>query len=241
MARIKWKPETYTIKGNVENKIIFDETIAEYDGLISKLHADCNAWRFVGLCSLLMFCASIGILIYQSTLPKTELVVVGVNDLGEARYYGRTPGLSFDQYDIKEVAIKNIIETYIECTYKISTDSQYMYNNYVRAMNYLDENKRKFYELDIKNEDPFSLVGQLKRDAEIETIIPVSESTYQVDFFVTESDMDGFRKNEKKKRGIFTFSRLSAKDYNAMEERRRILNPLGIYITDYSVVDVNNK
>ncbi len=238
MPRIKWKPETYTIKGNVENKIIFDETIAEYDGLISKLHADCNAWRFVGLCSLLLFCACVGILIYQSTLPKTELVVVGVNDLGEARYYGTTPGISFDQYDIKEAAIKHILETYIDCTYTITTDSQYMYNNYVRAMNYLEEKKRRFYELDIRNEDPFSLVGQLKRNAAIETIIPVSESTYQVDFIVSESDMDGFRKTEVRKRGIFTFNRMSAKEYNSLEERRRVLNPLGIYITDYSIVDV---
>lgn len=236
--KIKWKPETYTIKGNIENKIIFDETVAEYDGLISKLHADCNAWRFVGLVCLLMLCASLGILIYTLKLPKTELVVVGVNDIGEARYYGKTRGISYDDYDMKGAAIKNILTTYIENTYTITTDSQYMYNNYVKAMNYLAESKRRFYELDIKNEDPFSMVGLVKRNPEIETIIPVSESTYQVDFYIVESDMDGYGKRRTKKRGIFTLFKLSAKDYNNLEEKRKVLNPLGIYITDYNIVDV---
>ena len=45
-------------------------------------------------------------------------------------------------------------------------------------------------------------------------------------------------KGGKKKRGIFTLFKLSAKDYNNLEEKKRVLNPLGIYITDYNIVDV---
>ena len=240
MPRIKWKPEVYTIKGNVDNKLIFDQTIAEYDGLVSKLHADCNAWRFVGLVCLLLFAGCIGILIYTLKLPKTELVVVAVNDLGEAKYYGTTRGLSFDEYDIKEAAIKNILQTFIENTYTVTTDSQYMYNGFVKCMNYLEENKRKYYELEIKNNDPFQLVGKIKRNVEIETIIPVSESTYQVDWWNIQSDLDGYRVTKEKKRGIFTMNRLSARDYNTLDEKKKILNPLGIYITDYNIVTVEN-
>ena len=53
-----------------------------------------------------------------------------------------------------------------------------------------------------------------------------------------ESDMDGYGKRRTKKRGIFTLFKLSAKDYNNLEEKKRVLNPLGIYITDYNIVDV---
>lgn len=238
--RLRAKNEFYTPAGKDVTRGNTDEVIRQYDGLISKYNADASAWRKVGFISIGLFAACVICLIYTINLPKTELVVVGVNDIGQTRYYGKTGGISYDGYDMKESIIKNIVNEFIKGTYTITADPEYMYNNYSDCMFYLDENKRRYYEMEIQQTDPFSHVGEYKQNVKIESVIPTSSSTYQVDFFLITSDMAGYGLKEKRMRGILSFRKLTAEQYNKTNETLRIKNPMGIYITDYSITEIGD-
>lgn len=235
-VRLRAKNETYMHKGGAVTSWSeeADKVLKDYSSLIDKNVAECNAWRFVGLVSVFLLAVAVGILVYCITLPKTDLVVIGVNDVGQARYYGVGKGNKFDDYQLRENCVKNIISTFIEYRYTISTDSEILYRNLSNCMYFLDQKKRKYFHDEIDVEDPFSNVGRIKRNVMIDTIIPVTDSSYQVEFYVTESELDGNRKVMNHLRAIFSVRQIKAKDYENLGENELLFNPLGIYITDYN-------
>ena len=241
-GRLRPTNKIFTESNSVNNRFINDSVIEQYDSYVSKLLKDCNTWKVIALFSLIMLIISLCVLGKANSLPRTELVVIGVNDLGQAKYYGKTSGFSYDGYvDMHENIIRDILTTFIQNTYTISADSDLMYQNFVDCLYFLPYEKRKNYNLEIKQTDPFSLVGRFKQTIEIETIICISEKTYQVDWYNIETDMSGYREKRYKKRGLFTMQQLSAEQYNKLTEEERTKNPTGTYIIDYNIVDVKEK
>lgn len=224
--------------GIAQSRFIDDEVIKQYDSLISCKIKDCNVWRLIAFVCLGFLIISLIVLAKTATLPKTELVVIGVNDIGQARYYGKVEGESYSGYDMKESIVKNVLETFVKKTFTISIDADYMRQNFVDCLYFLQAEKRRNYNLEVNQTDPFSQVGRIKQNVKIETIIPISENTYQVDWYNIQNDMSGLRQWEFKKRGLFTLFKLNAEQYNKLTEAERTKNPMGIYIIDYNIVDV---
>lgn len=236
-GRLRYRNAVYTPSGSNVTKFTNDDVIKQYDSYVSKLIADCNAWRLVALACVILIALALAFLAYTIHLPQTKLVVIGVNDIGQTKYYGETSGISYDGYELKDNIIQNMLTDFIKKTYLVTTDSELMYNNFTEAMSLLDQAKRRNYEMMIKDTDPFSQVGKIKRTASIESIIPVSSSSYQVDWTNTESDIDGYYSTQRHYKGIFTLQKVTAKQYNEMKKEERIKNPMGIFITDYTIVD----
>lgn len=217
------------------------KSLGEYSDIISKYNADAVAWRKIAVFSLLLVLVSFGLLIYTVNLPETELVVIGVNDIGETRYYGKTGGLNYEGYEMKAAIINNMLTNYVCWTEDIPNDSQLLYNSYVRARHYLNEDTKRKFDIQVRKEDPFSEVGKIRRNAEIETIIPLSNMSYQVDYNVTETDMQGSGKKVVSYRSIFTLNKIGSKQYNSLSEKERNLNPMGLYIIDMQRVVKNEE
>ena len=216
-----------------------ESKIKNYTSEIERAYGDKNAFRFAFLVSIFiitLFCILLGYMCVK--FPRSELVVVSVNDLGEARYVGTTRGISMDEYGMRESCIKNVITTFIWNTYLISKDNDLMYEGFKNTLYFLEAKKRKSYMRFINSEDPFSDVGRLKRTSRIETIIPISPSSYQVDFYVTTSQLTGYGEEEQKMRGIFSIAQLDSDSYTKLSDEERNSNPLGIFITDYNIVEV---
>ena len=228
------KPKYDVYLSNERNKKVMDQ----YDSLFSKFLSDANFWRFTSLVTLVCLVIAFFTIYYAFHLPQTELVVVSVNDIGEVSYVGKTRGISKEQYDIEENVIKNILNKFLFNTYTISKDSDYMYQCFKTNLYFLDSAKRKAYMKKINDTDPFSDVGRIKRSVRCETIIPISEKSYQVDFYVLESEISGYGEKETKMRGIFSLAKLDEEGYNSLSDEEIKINPLGIYITDYNIVEV---
>lgn len=239
MARLNARPQVFHTKGKEETSFARSDYLKQFDSLLSKERAEANSWRFVGLIMLLSLVICFGILFYVVTRPEQKFVVIDVNDIGETKYHGVVSGIDFDSYNNKDPIIKNMLQDFIYDTYLISTDPDLMYRNFVRTMNHMIRTQRKLYEDKIREEDPFKYIGSIKRNTRIESIIKVSEGTYQVDFFVEVTKFGENRSYESKMRGIFSFIKVTSVQYNSMTEEERIGNPMGIYITDYSIVEVS--
>ena len=236
-GRIQHSVKSYIKRGKYPSHTQ-DAILAEYDGYVSYLLHSADTWRFIAIFSMVLFIGCIIVLAITATLPKTELVVVGVNDVGEARYYGKAGNFNYDGYDMKESIVGNILTLFIERTYTISADNDYMVQEMTKCLYFLPEGKRRAYNYEINERDPFSLVGLMKQEVKIETIIPVSENVYQVDWYTIQKDVRTLVESEKKWRGLYTLIKLNSSQYNSLNEEERTMNPMGIYIKDYTITEV---
>ena len=75
-------------------------------------------------------------------------------------------------------------------------------------------------------------VGQVIRTVDVESIIKLSQKSYQIDFVVTEQERSGKVKGRTRMRGVLEIEFLTP----AAEDMEK--NPLGIYISnfDFTVV-----
>lgn len=218
-----------------------DKVIEQYDSLISKEIADCNAWRLIAIISMALVVTGFVFMIKAVNAPKEKLVVVSVNDIGETKYVGETDGVNFDNYKNKDPIVNNMITKFIKNTYKVSVDRQYMKDSFIEVMNMLTQDKKVMYNSYINENDPFILSGHIKREAAIETILPIGKSVYQADYIVTTTDTMGFDKKSVRYRALFSFYMMKSSEYNQLKLEQRELNPMGIYISDYSITEVKNE
>lgn len=240
MMRLRAKNEVYTSSGIDVTRFNNDECIKQYDSLMSKLLHDCNTWRLIALSALVLFLASLIVLTIAMNQPETELVVIGVNDIGQTKYYGKARGISYEGYNNKDDICKNIITMFIKATYQITTDAQLMYQDFTDVMYYLQSDKRRAYEAEINAKDPFSDVGRIKRYSEIESIVPITGSSYQVEWKTYISDMKGYDVETYRYRGTVSLTKMSAAQYQKLSEEIRVKNPMGIYITDFNFVELKD-
>lgn len=234
-GRLRHKPEMYGSGGNKNTAWEMDRVLKEYDSLMSKNIAEANAWRLVGLVAVAMLIVLSICFAYIGLKPKREFVVIGVNDIGQTKYYGNLAGKSFDEYVDVERVIKNNIKEFLTNRYTVSTDSDVMAMNFTKCLYYLDSNRRQALINEINAEDPFSLVGKLKRNVIIDTVIPLSKQTFQTEFYVTESEFTGYKSDTQHYRAVFTFDKISAEKYQKLNEKEYMNNASGFYITDYNI------
>lgn len=237
-GRLKHKAEMYGQGGEVHTAWEKDRVLKEYDSLLSKQIADANAWRFVGIAAVIMIIVLSLCFMYLGLKPKREFMVIGVNDVGQVRYYGNVAGKSFEQFTDVEKVLKNNVKEFLEGRFTISTDSDVMYNNFRHCLYFLDSSRRQAFISEVNKEDPFSQVGRVKKNITVDTIIPLSKSSFQAEFYTTESELTGARKTVKRWRAIFTFVKINVDQYANLKEEEYLNNASGFYINDYNIEEV---
>lgn len=238
-GRLRPNPNAvFTPQGGIQTRFETDlKATGMYDSIISNFMADRNVYRLIAIVACVLLVGCFALLAYVSTRPETELVVIGVNDIGETKYYGPAKGLSYDGYEVKEYIVSNLLQDFVKKTFTVSVDGELMYNNFAAAMCYLESDRRRNYELEIKERDPFKDVGRIKNVVTIETVIPVSGFSYQVDWSEGWQELHGGKTGVVRKRGIFTLRKVTAKQYNKLSDDIKVANPTGIFITDYNIVE----
>lgn len=237
-GRLRPKIEMYGSGGDLKTRWAMDEVLKEYDSLLSKTIAEANTWRKVGFICVIMLCILCVCFIYIGFKPKKDYLVIGVNDIGKVRYYGTTQGKTFDDFIDTQNVKKNIINEFITKRFTMTTDSDVMYSNFQNCLYYLDANRRNAFINEVNVEDPFSNVGKIKGNVEMDTIIPVTDNSYQAEWYTVYSEMNGGRMERKHWRGIFSFSRINAEQYSQLSEKEYLNNASGFYITDYNIEEI---
>lgn len=84
----------------------------------------------------------------------------------------------------------------------------------------------------LRQDNPLKNVGKAFRTVDIETVLKLSESSYQADFVISDKDRTASRVRKRRFRGIISIKLLEP----AKEDM--ILNPLGIYVTDFDFKEI---
>ena len=231
--RIQPKEVFNNASGPVETR--FNRVINQYDQYINSLIRQNRAWQLAGLCAVLMLMGTIIGWFHVTRIQKEIPIVIEVNELGRAKYIGDISNKSYlHGYTVKDYMIESVLRDFITYTRNIYVDQEVMANNYQQAALWCSNEIKIKLRDDLIAEDPFTMVGRIKRTVSIESGIKTTNNTWQYDWFDVTYDIYGKELSKLRYRGMFT---VSIKE--PQTENERFNNPLGIYIVDYNISKIN--
>ncbi len=178
------------------------------------------------------FIIALLICFYAVNLPKQVPLVITVSDWGEAKYVGNISRLNYQGLKVPGVAVEYQIRKFVSNFYEIPSDAAVLKKNLRDCYASVDAATAEKLSNILKEDNPLKNVGKVFRTIDIESVLKLTDSSYQADFIVNDKDKAQSRVNKRRFRGILTIKLLEpAKD-------DMILNPLGIYITDFEFKEI---
>jgi type IV secretion system protein VirB5 len=194
---------------------------AAYAEILLHNQRETRWWRLVVGCgSLLLFFISFLFSVYAVRLQKVVPVLINVMPSGESQYLGEVR--QSGALTVPEAAIVFQARKFISNLRTVSTDREVVYENITECYAMITASYEPVMTRYLRGASPFDLVGKSRRSVEIESVIRVTGSSYQIDW--VETTADSFGSDKKKMRAIVTVKILAATDETIKK------NPLGIYI-----------
>jgi type IV secretion system protein TrbF len=181
--------------------------------------------HFVGIGSLLLFAASL--FLFFVSLQRQDVVPVLVNVMpsGEAAYLGEVRAGS-GGIQVPEAAIRFQVKEFVSNLRSVPVDIQVMNEKLTKCYHAASKAYEPYLTRMIREQGFFSLVGKIRRVVEIESVLRITNSSYQVDWIETVSEANGMRQAHKM-RALLTVVTIDPQP-DFIET-----NPLGIFIEDF--------
>jgi type IV secretion system protein VirB5 len=183
------------------------------------------ALRVVGIGVLAAFILCLLLFRYAVSLQQTVPVLVNVMPNGEAQYLGEVR--QSGAFQVPEIAVQFQAREFITLLRSVSTDYQVLYNNIDKCYAMITSSYEPVMTRFLRGASPFDLVGKARRTVEIESVLKITGSSYQVDWVETVADASGQRRSRA--RALITTVLLPPDDKK---------NPLGIYIENCEMTEL---
>ena len=208
--------------------------LKEFDRLIGEQCKEAKNWRKIALVSMSAFFFSLIICLYAVNLPKTVPLVVTVSDWGEAKYVGNISKYSYQGINVPDIAIQYQLRKFITNYLSIPADSNVLKTNLKDCYSALTSNSASKLSKLLRENSPFNYFGEQIHTVSVESVLALSQNSYQIDFILKKVRNNGGLIEEKRMRSLCTTSLLEP------SKEDQILNPLGIYITNFDVTEISN-
>jgi type IV secretion system protein VirB5 len=186
-------------------------------------------WRRIAVFSLLVFLINFFFFVYAINQQKTVPVLVNVMPSGESQYLGEVR--QNGELQIPEAAIYYQIRKFIINLRSVSTDYQVLYDNIDECFSVVTANYAPIMRQMILNASPFELVGKTRRTVSIETVLHITERSYQINWIENTIDTSSNQKTTKM-RAVVTIRLITPNDATIRK------NPLGIYIENCEMTEL---
>jgi type IV secretion system protein VirB5 len=201
-----------------------------YADLLLDKQKEMRWWRgIIGVGFLVLFMISLFFNVHALSQQKTVPVLVNVMPSGEAQYLGEVRQNA--ALAVPEAAIQYQVRKFITSLRSVSTDAQILYNNIDDCYAMITSRYEPIMTRSLRNASPFDLVGKTRRTVEVESILKITGSSYQIDYYETSTDNQGTRKTARF-RALVTVILLPVTDVSIKK------NPLGIYIENCEVTEL---
>lgn len=204
-----------------------------YEETVRMMKMKDDKWKYFAIATFGCLVLAIAVLAWAVSLPKTVPLVISVSDWGEAKYVGDVSKLSYSGMKIPDVAIEYQLTKFVKKLMEVSTDSSIVKENLIDCYASVTQVCSEKLTAQLKADDPRSKVGKTVRKVDVESILKLSNKSYQVDFIVNDMEKNGKLKSKSRMRGVLEL------DFLEPVESDKILNPLGIYISNYDFTIVS--
>jgi type IV secretion system protein VirB5 len=208
--------------------------LSEYDRIIGEQCRENKTWRRIAVISAAAYFVSLAIVFYALTRPATVPLVITVSDWGEAKYLGDVARYSYAGITVPEVAIQYQLRRFVMNLYTIPIDAAVLRANIEDCYACLTGASAQKLSARLREKNPFEEVGINTVRVEIESILEITDKSYQVDFIVTNSRPNETQVRRERMRGTLTVELLEP------EKEDQIANPLGIYIVGFDFTKIGD-
>lgn len=213
-------------KANQPPQTPFMKGYAEWDKRIGSAKQEAYLWRCSFFIVLFVLLVCIGGLVAQSLKSSVMPYVIETNADGSARAIGPAKE---GTYVPKEAEIKHFLAQFVMNSRRISLDRVDVVNSQVRAYAFLKPVAAAKMNEVMKLERFEERMQQETSIVKVSVVLPQSPNSYQVRWTEDIFSKDGTLKRSVKMSGIFAFEVIQPKT-----EKELLVNPLGLYITDFS-------
>lgn len=206
-----------------------------YQDLIRAQRNSDRRFRFLALVGCVGFILSLIMTIIAINQPKTVPLVVTVSDWGEAKYVGNVSRNNWQGIKVPEIAIEYQLRKFVTNFYAVPSDPQVLKNNLNDCYASCTVASSQKLSNRLRENNPLKKFGSVYRTVDIESVLRLTQESYQVDFIVNHTDKVESRNTRIRNRGV-----LSVKLMEPAKEDL-IKNPLGIYITDFDFKELGEE
>ncbi|GBU28246.1 hypothetical protein R84B8_01804 [Treponema sp. R8-4-B8] len=201
-----------------------------YADILLHVTRESRLWRRLTVAHVLLFAVSLVLFFSAVSRQNTVPVLVNVMPSGESQYLGEVR--QNGQMQVPDAAILFQIRAFISNIRSISTDYQVVYNNIDDCFQMAASSYAPVMRQFLLNDSPFDLVGKIRRSVEIESVLHVTGSSYQVNWSETVIDPSSSGPKKNKYRAVVTVRLISPTDATIKR------NPLGIYIENFEMTEL---
>lgn len=219
------------------NNFIFNSKNA-YNARISELFSKYRFLQLISVICLLISVISIAGVIHIGSQSKFVPYIVEVNKLGETVVVGEIRAGTIKDQRIIRAKVASFIKTLRTVSVDPALQRNFIFETY-HSLQRGDPaiNKANVFYKD-KATNPFELGKKINREVEIVSLLEMTPNTYQLDWKEKTYDKSGVLLYIKGYRALVTVYLIPT----AVESIEDLIkNPLGIYIKDYSISELNSS
>ncbi|WP_300720590.1 VirB8/TrbF family protein [uncultured Brachyspira sp.] len=233
----KFKKEKQKEKQENNSNFIFNSKNA-YNARISELFSKYRFLQLISVICLLISVISIAGVIHIGSQSKFVPYIVEVNKLGETVVIGEIRAGTIKDQRIIRAKVASFIKTLRTVSVDPALQRNFIFETY-HSLQRGDPaiNKANVFYKD-KATNPFELGKKINREVEIVSLLEMTPNTYQLDWKEKTYDKSGVLLYIKGYRALVTVYLIPT----AVESIEDLIkNPLGIYIKDYSISELNSS
>jgi type IV secretion system protein VirB5 len=222
-------PHKSTVYKPLEIKNPFHDGDKAYADLLADKMKETQVWRKTTFFNIGLFFISLILFFYSVSRQQTVPVLINVMPSGESQYLGEVRQTGSVQ--VPEASIHYQIRTFILNYRTVSTDYQIVYSNIDDCFAMSDQSFTPIFRQRLLEDSPFVLVGKIRRTVEIESVLLITDRSYNVNW--TESSYDASANHTTAKmRAVVTIRLVTPTDATIKR------NPLGIYIENFEMTEL---
>lgn len=192
-------------------------------------------WKLISLISVIGFVASMIMVGFALSLPKTVPLVISVSDFGEAKYLGDVSKYSYNSIKVPKECYEYQLRKFISNCFTLPSDFTVLKNNLNENYALLTSSSSNKFNIFLNELNPRKDFGKKLSNVEFISILNQSKNTYQVDFLVTRTQNNGDVKARIRMRALITVDLMVP----LKEDIEK--NPLGIYITNFDFTEIGGN
>lgn len=192
-------------------------------------------WKILSLISAGGFVATMFMLFFALSLPKTVPLVISVNEFGEQKYLGDISKYSYNDLKVPKECYEYQLRKFISNAFTLPSDFTVLKNNLKENYSLLTSTSANKFNLFLQEQNPRKDFGKKLCSVEFVSILSQSKNTYQVDFIVTRTQNNGQVKTKTRMRALITVELMVPQKDDLTN------NPLGIYITGFDFTEIGGN
>ena len=142
----------------------------------------------------------------------------------------------YENYEIPEITIQNQVITFIEFSNTMTTDRKKTTQSIINTYHLLTDKTASMFSAYAKEHNFFDDFGNITREIYIKgSPKNIDPNTYQIEYKIVTREISGLLQSNKDYKAIVSTKILEPAIRDVKD------NPLGIYITDFKIEEINKR